>query len=127
MRNIAEFAIIGRIGSIKEVGTTTRVAIASNYSHKDKGGEWVDDAHWNEITIFSDQIQKYIEKHLDKGDLVHARGRIRQASFEKNGERIYTVNLICTEFARLAKADGNQDTTRNQAAGRATHDEDIPF
>jgi single-stranded DNA-binding protein len=130
MRNIAEFALIGRIGSIKQVGSTMRVTIASNYSRKNKTGEWVDDAHWNEITIFDDGTKTYIDKYLDKGDLVHARGRIRQASYEKDGEQVYTVNLICTQFACLARADGKQTAPQERPAGAAANadlDQDIPF
>jgi single-stranded DNA-binding protein len=130
MRNIAEFALIGRIGSIKQVGSTMRVTIASNYSRKNKTGEWVDDAHWNEITIFDDGTKTYIDKYLDKGDLVHARGRIRQASYEKDGEQVYTVNLVCTQFACLARADGKQTAAQERPAGAAANadrEDDIPF
>ena len=42
MTGIAEFKIIGRVGAIKDVGTTVRVSIASNYSRKDNRGEWVE-------------------------------------------------------------------------------------
>ncbi len=130
MRNIAEFALIGRIGSIKQVGSTMRVTIASNYSRKNKTGEWVDDAHWNEITIFDDGTKTYIDKYLDKGDLVHARGRIRQASYEKDGEQVYRVNLVCTKFACLARADGKQTGAQERPAGAAANadrEDDIPF
>jgi single-stranded DNA-binding protein len=129
MKNIAEFALIGRIGSIKQVGSTMRVTIAANYSRKNKTGDWVDDPHWNEITIFDDGTKTYIDKYLDKGDLVHARGRIRQANYEKDGEQVYTVNLICAQFACLARADGKQASTQERPAGGAANAEhdDIPF
>jgi hypothetical protein len=32
MRNIAEFALLGRVGTIKQVGKTVRVSICANYS-----------------------------------------------------------------------------------------------
>ncbi|MGB5083346.1 MAG: single-stranded DNA-binding protein [Methylocystis silviterrae] len=110
MRNVAEFTLIGRLGAIKKVGSTLRLSIASNYSYKDAGGEWRDDAHWNEITIFSKATIKYVEQHLAKGDLVHARGRVRQNSYDRDdGQRVYTVDLICTDFSRLAQASDNRD------------------
>lgn len=43
MRNIAEFTLIGRVGTIKQVGKTVRVTVCANYPFKDKGGEWKDD------------------------------------------------------------------------------------
>jgi single-strand DNA-binding protein len=39
MNTIAEFTIIGRVGEIRQVGTTLRVNIASSYSRKDNRGE----------------------------------------------------------------------------------------
>jgi single-strand DNA-binding protein len=127
MRNIAEFALIGRIGAIKKVGSTTRVTIASNYSHKDDQGEWQDVAYWNEIVIFSTSLKNYIENHIGKGDLVHARGRIRQSSFEKDGQRVYTVDLACNQFARLAQASDNRADTAQPAQAEQLADTDIPF
>ncbi len=38
MRTFAEFQIIGRVGKVKDVGTTLRISIASEYGRKDEGG-----------------------------------------------------------------------------------------
>ncbi len=103
MRNIAEFTLIGRVGTIKHVGKTVRVSICANYPFKDDKGQWKEDPHWNEVTIFTKSIQSYVNEHVSKGDLVHVRGRLRQNSFERDGHRIYTVDLIAQEFGRLAQ------------------------
>jgi single-strand DNA-binding protein len=117
MRNIAEFQIIGRVGSIKTVGTTVRVSLAANYPFKDKDGEWKDNTHWNEVTIFQDSMRGYIDKHLSKGDLVHARGRIKQSSYVKDEETRFTVDLVCTQLSRLATPSETtlQDTQSGEA------------
>jgi len=125
MRNIAEFQIIGRIGSIKKLGSATRLNIASNYPSKDEHGNWEDHTYWNSVVIFSEPIQANIEKNLGKGDLVHARGRIHQSSFERNGETVYTVDLVCNQFARLARSTVEHDDTGADAA--QDEDELIPL
>lgn len=104
MRNIAEFTLIGRVGTIKQVGKTVRVSVCANYPFKDDKGQWKDDAHWNEVTIFTKAIQSYVSEHVSKGDLVHVRGRLRQNSYERDGQRVYTVDLIALEVGRLAQA-----------------------
>jgi hypothetical protein len=104
MRNIAEFTLIGRVGTMKQVGKTVRVSICANYPFKDDKGQWKDDAHWNEVTIFTKAIQSYVSEHVSKGDLVHVRGRLRQNSYERDGQRVYTVDLIALEVGRLAQA-----------------------
>ncbi|MGX7744006.1 single-stranded DNA-binding protein [Rhodopseudomonas parapalustris] len=103
MRNIAEFTLIGHVGTIRTVGKTVRVTVCANYPFKDKAGDWKDDQHWNEVTIFTSSIQKYVNEHVGKGDLVHVRGRLRQNSYERDGQRIYTVDLIGLEIGRLVK------------------------
>src|SRR4051812_6027109 len=103
MKNIAEFTIIGRVGARKTLGKAVRVTIASNYRLKDERGEWREDTYWNEVTVFSPTTQAYIEEHIAKGDLVHVRGRLRQSSYERNGGRVYTVDLVASSFSRLAQ------------------------
>ena len=56
----------------------------------------------------------FIAKRVDIGDLVHARGRIRQNSFEKAGETVYTVDLICNEFSPLARKANRSDDDDDQ-------------
>ena len=118
MKNIAEFTLIGRIGKITANGSATRLSIASNYRRKGKDGQWSDDTHWNQVVVFTESTRKYIDEHLKAGDLVMARGRVRQSSYEKNGETRYGVDLICTSFGLLAA---------KQPAQAQTEDDDIPF
>ena len=128
MTGIAEFKIIGRVGAIKDVGTTVRVSIASNYSRKDNRGEWVESVKWNEVTIFNEATQGFVKRNLTKGDLVYADGILGQTSYERDGERVYGMTLACQRIERLAKADGRQDAPEDQAANAAqTADADIPF
>ena len=77
MKNIAEFQIIGNIGRIQEVGKALKVSIASNYPSQNETGEWEQNTHWNTITLFKDLAAKV--KKYAKGDLIFARGRIRQS------------------------------------------------
>ena len=114
MKNIAEFTIIGRVSSTKTLGKAVRVTIASNYRLKDERGAWREDTHWNEVTVFSPTTQAYIEEHITKGDLVHVRGRLRQSSYERNGIRVYTVDLVASSFSRLAQ--GSDRVTASEPA-----------
>jgi single-stranded DNA-binding protein len=104
MKNLAEFQILGRVGKVAKVGAATKVDIAANYARKNKEGDWQDDPHWNSVTIFDEFIAKYVNDEIGKGDLVLARGRIRQNRYDKNGQTIFTVDLFCYDFSRLSKA-----------------------
>jgi len=104
MKTFAEFQILGRIGKVREVGQTTRVSICANYAFKDRDGETRDKPYWNEITIWSESARKYVRDYAKPGDLVVARGTLKQGSFEKDGEKVYTVDLNCDDFSILASA-----------------------
>lgn len=104
MKTFAEFQILGRIGKVREVGQTTRVSICANYAFKDRNGETRDKPYWNEITIWSESARKYVRDYAKPGDLVLARGTVKQGSFEKDGEKVYTVDLNCEDFSILASA-----------------------
>lgn len=103
MKNVAEFTIIGRIGKISAGEAITRLSIASNYRRNGKDGAWADDAHWNQVVVFAEGARKYIAEHVGEGDLVMARGRVRQSSYEKDGETRYGVDLVCTDFGLLTQ------------------------
>lgn len=110
MKNFAEFQITGRVGKIKPFENAMRVSVAANYRRQDDQGNWSDDPHWNEVVIFRKNTRNYVDEHVQSGDLVFVRGRLRQESFtDSNGEQRYTTNLIANDFGLLAKkqpADG---------------------
>ena len=114
MRGTAEFQIIGRIGRIANVGTTLKIDIASDYPRKQENGDWDDNTHWNTITVFAERTIKYISENTKPGDLVRATGRLRNGSYEKDGAKVYTVDLITEDFHILnkhqPKGDADGDT-----------------
>src|SRR3546814_13035805 len=80
MQNIAEFRIIGRVGSVDTTDKVTHVSVAANYNRKD-GDEWKTDTHWNRVTFFRQLAERAAD--LGKGDLVHIPGRVRQKSYQR--------------------------------------------
>jgi single-strand DNA-binding protein len=102
MKNIAEFTLIGRIGKVEILDTATRLSIASTYRRRTGDGSYADDPHWNTVVVFTESTRRYIGEHVARGDLVMARGRLRQSTWEKDGSTHYGVDLICRDFARLA-------------------------
>src|SRR3546814_5621667 len=65
------------------------------------GDEWKTDTHWNRVT-FSRQLAERAAD-LGKGDLVHITGRVRQNSYESNGETRYSVDLIAEGLGILTR------------------------
>ena len=111
----ARFEIVGRVGQIKTFDKVLRVSIACNSSYK-KDGQWVPQTDWNEITIFNKSTIKYLTENLTKGDYVRVEGRLRQSSFERNGERTYTTELLCEEFSRQPAKRTDVDPSQESAS-----------
>jgi single-strand DNA-binding protein len=106
MKNIAEFRILGNIGSIDSREAVVFLSVASNYNRK-VDGEWTSDAHWNRITCFGKLAER--ADTMMKGDLVHIAGRVRQSSFESEGETRYSVDLIAERMAVIVSREGEGD------------------
>ena len=121
MINKAKFELIGNVSKTKEVGTTLRVTIASNYPYKDKSGDWQDDTHWNEVTVFAGKQQDWVKRNIAKGMLVYVEGRLKQTSYEKDGEKVYGTTLAAETFSSLEKK------ARTEGAKSSRDDDDIAF
>lgn len=114
MFDTASFHIIGRVGSIKAFDNLTRLSIAANASYKDKDGKWVDRTHWNEVVIFNEATRAYVAGKFAKGDYVRAEGTLRQNSYERNGEKVFTTELIIEAISRLPVKKTEADQTEDQ-------------
>ncbi|QGN00057.1 single-stranded DNA-binding protein (plasmid) [Methylocystis parvus] len=120
MKTFAEFQILGRIGKVREVGQTIRISICANYAFKDHNGETKDRPYWNEITVWSESARKYVRDYAKPGDLVMARGTLKQGSFEKDGAKVYTVDLNCDDFSILASTKTDQSGSNEADAALET-------
>ncbi|WP_340267630.1 single-stranded DNA-binding protein [Sphingobium mellinum] len=110
MQNIAEFRIIGRIGSTEIKEKVATLDVAANYGRK-VGNEWEDDTHWNRVTCFGKNIERAAK--MAKGDLVHITGRIRQSRYDREGQTVYGVDLIVDRLAVIAKNGRPADDDRD--------------
>lgn len=104
MRTFAEFQILGRVGKTKEVGSTLRVTIAAEYGRKDGNGEFKANPFWNEVTIFNEKVINWAKENVKPGDVVHARGTVRQTQWEKQGGGTeYGVALAADDFDNITQ------------------------
>ena len=117
MFDYAKFQIVGRVGKIKQFEKLTRVSIAANADYQ-KDGEWVKNTLWNEVVIFNEKTIARLKANLSEGDFVRAEGSLRNSRYERNGETVYSTDLICEEFYRQptkAKPAQPEDTAEAPA------------
>lgn len=78
-----------------------------------------------------------IEKYLHKGDYIGANGRIETGSYEKDGKKVYTTDVVVTTITftpkLVAPAENGEKSPQNAKANDipegfdALTDEDLPF
>ena len=106
----------------------TRFTIAVNRFRKSEGG---DDADFIRITAFDKQAE-LVERYLKKGSKVGVEGRIQTGSYEKDGKKVYTTDVIANrvEFLdRKGEGGGGGDFAGQfnpQAPGAAAISQPIP-
>jgi single-stranded DNA-binding protein len=124
----ATFSIIGNVGQIRQAGSTTKVSICANYSRKDNRGNWADDPHWNTVTVFHEPTQKFIREYVRKGDMVRVTGVMREGRYDKDGETVFTHDLISLRFSRLGpKREDSEAEPQPPAPAGDDLDDKIPF
>lgn len=103
MRNMAEYQIIGNVGKIKEFPKNLKVSIGSTYSRRNANKERENTTYWNEVTIWNPQTIAWVKANVKQGNLVITRGTVRQASYDGQNGKVYTVDLSANEFSLLER------------------------
>ncbi|GHU65050.1 single-stranded DNA-binding protein [Clostridia bacterium] len=82
----------------------TRFTIAVNRNRKTEGGE---DADFVRVTAFDKQAE-FVERYFSKGRKIGIEGRIQTGSYEKDGKKVYTTDVIANrvEFVDKKPEDG---------------------
>lgn len=83
------------------------------------------------VTVFGKQAEN-CDRFLAKGRLVGVQGRIQTGSYEKNGQTIYTTDVVAErveflEWGEKGATKSNADRTEPIPSGFSELDEDVPF
>ena len=136
---------LGREPDIKFTGdgkAIANLAVATSESWTDKTtGQKVEKTEWHRVVIF-DRLADIAQKYLHKGSKVYIEGQLRTRSWEQNGEKKYTTEVVLSGFnstlQMLNKVTGesgeptpvNLDVAPEKKitpVGEEEFDDDIPF
>ncbi len=135
-------SLIGRLTRDPEVrysaGSQTAVAKFTLAVNRPFAKDGEQDADFIGITCFG-KTAELVEKYMSKGRQVGITGRIQTGSYERDGQKVYTTDVIADRVEFLdkggnANSEGYQRTVENNPfddqvpAGFAKlTDDDIPF
>jgi single-strand DNA-binding protein len=144
--------IIGNLGQDPETKYTqggtaiTRFSVATTEKWKDKQtGELQEETSWHRIVAFGKRAE-VIGEYVKRGHKIALEGRLKYGSYEKDGVKHYTTDIVLDNFEFLERkqsddSSGGSSTRRSggaprgpqgapsaqQAADANFDDDEIPF
>jgi len=125
--------LIGRLTKDPEVryGAASQMAVArftiAIDRGKDKNGNDAG-ADFPAIICFG-KTAELVEKYVNKGQLVGIQGRIQTGSYEKDGHKVYTTEVVADRVEFLGKKDekGTSNDKSDTLEGFDLIGDDLPF
>lgn len=118
--------LIGRLARKPELNYTTSSMAITKFTiaidrGKDKGADFI------RITAFDKQAEN-ICRYMDKGRQIAVEGHIKTGEYEKDGQKVYTQDVICDRAEFIGKAE-KADNAKDNSYGEFSEMPDIqmPF
>ncbi len=103
--SVNKVILIGNLGNdpeIRSMQSGNRVAnlsIATGESWKDKAtGERREKTEWHRVVVFNEGLITIIERYLKKGSKVYLEGQLETRSWEQDGVKKYTTEVVLKNF-----------------------------
>lgn len=140
--SVNKVILLGRVGKqpeVKQVGENkvANFSLATSEKFNDKNGNKVENTEWHNIVFWGKQAE-LIERYVNKGDELYIEGSIKTETYEKDGEKRYTVKIkgSAITFVSRSKKEGEmhhvqseaiQSSTRNEAPFESQDTDQLPF
>lgn len=145
MAGVNKVIIIGYLGRDPELSETTggnkvcRLNVATTRVWNNKQtNEKVEETEWHRISVWGKQAEN-CQKYLAKGRMAYIEGRLRTSSYDKDGQKHYSTEIVADQVQFLGgKGDGeggggggggnhSASNGSDQPEGGHDEDDDIPF
>lgn len=132
-KGINKAIIVGHLGQdpkpqhMPSGGTVTSISVATSESWKDKNtGQQEQRTDWHRVVFFN-KLAEIAGQYLKKGSKVYIEGSLRTRTWDKDGEKRYTTEIVANEMQMLdGKSDGG-NVASNNTQQTPEFDDDIPF
>lgn len=115
-------SLIGRLVKDPDLRyTTSQTAVARFTLAIDEGYGEKKKTNFIPIVVFGKQAEN-CEKFLSKGKLCGIQGYIQTGSYDKDGQKVYTTDVIANRVEFLEWAE-----KQSEPSGFSALDEDVPF
>ncbi|MEQ9210009.1 MAG: single-stranded DNA-binding protein, partial [Pseudomonadales bacterium] len=142
--------LVGNLGNDPEVrympngNAVANVSVATSETWKDKNtGEQQEKTEWHRVVFFN-RLAEIVEQYLKKGSKIFVEGRLQTRSWEQDGVKRYTTEIVANEMQMLDSRGSAPDNAFESNAPRSSSsapaqqaqpsnqnfdnfDDDIPF
>ena len=152
-RGVNKVILVGNVGNDPECRTmpngnaVSNLSLATSDSWKDKNtGEQQECTEWHRVVFFN-RLAEIVDQYVKKGSKLYVEGRLQTRSWEQDGVKRYTTEIVANEMQMLdsrgsvgAQGDnpfGQQSQpsaqpaqatpAQQQPANFDNFDDDIPF
>ena len=124
MAGINKVILVGHLGKDPEIRYTqsgaavASLTVATSRSWTNKStNEREEETEWHRIVAWG-KLAEFCEKYLSKGRQVYVEGRIQTRSYEKDGIKRYSTEIVADTVQALGPRDGaSGDRQGGQAGG----------
>jgi single-strand DNA-binding protein len=95
--------LLGNLGADPELRVTPggqavlKLRLATNESYLDRNNVRQERTEWHRVTVWGRRAEA-LGKFLQKGDSLFVEGRLQTSSYEKNGEKRYSTDIIASNI-----------------------------
>src|SRR5215472_16053428 len=123
--------LLGNLGADPELRATPggqsvlKLRMATTERYMDRNQTWQERTDWHRVTVWGKRGEA-LSKILSKGSNIFVEGRLQTSSYEKNGEKRYSTDIIANNIILTggrgrganAEAGGGRDFDSPRAASK---------
>ena len=136
-RGINKVILVGNVGNDPEVrympngNAVANVSVATSDTWKDKStGDQQEKTEWHRVVFFN-RLAEIVEQYVKKGSKLYLEGRLQTRSWEQDGVKRYTTEIVANEMQMLDSrggmdAGGDSSFGQNQPMGQQSAPKSAP-
>lgn len=117
--------LIGYLADAPAINTTqngkkvAKMRIGTSENYKDAQGQKQTNTDWHNLVMF-DKLAETASQWLKKGSFLFIEGKIKNNSYEKDGQKKYFTEIIVSGMTMLPQAKGNDNGNQGATASAPT-------
>ena len=136
MAGVNKVILIGNLGADPEIRYTSsgmavcKLSVATSRRYTDKQGNRQEETAWHRVDAWG-KLAEICGQYLSKGRQVYIEGRLKYGSYEKDGVKHYTTDIVA-ENLQLLGGPGQSNRAQEPEPGfgppeGGVPEDDIPF